>query len=223
MWGLKRRRGREEMKIQIKKKKLEKNTKLAFFSLSLFLSPPFLIFPLPDLEVRAMLMASGVPSAGGARIAAGSGSRRRESGRRSDGVNGRSTMAVPSTSTSSGNNGDAGKKKKTVIGLGSCGLDYLALVAAFPKPDDKLRTEKMEVIFFPPEFFSSFVLLLVSSRPLKEKLKKKTRNTKKNFLKKTAARRRQLRQRPHRRGPPGKRPTFHRLARRKRRRGRGDF
>ena len=32
-----------------------------------------------------------------------------------------------------------------MVGLGSCGLDYLAQVAAFPQPDDKLRTERLEV------------------------------------------------------------------------------
>ncbi len=32
-----------------------------------------------------------------------------------------------------------------VVGVGSCGVDYLASVAQFPKPDDKLRTEKLEV------------------------------------------------------------------------------
>ena len=32
-----------------------------------------------------------------------------------------------------------------MIGMGSCGLDYLAQVAAFPQPDDKLRTERLEV------------------------------------------------------------------------------
>lgn len=32
-----------------------------------------------------------------------------------------------------------------VVGMGSCGLDYLAQVAAFPRPDDKLRTESLEV------------------------------------------------------------------------------
>jgi sugar/nucleoside kinase (ribokinase family) len=32
-----------------------------------------------------------------------------------------------------------------VVGMGSCGLDYLAQVAAFPRPDDKLRTENLEV------------------------------------------------------------------------------
>ena len=31
------------------------------------------------------------------------------------------------------------------VGMGSCGLDYLAQVAAFPRPDDKLRTENLEV------------------------------------------------------------------------------
>ena len=32
-----------------------------------------------------------------------------------------------------------------VVGMGSCGLDYLAQVAAFPQPDDKLRTERLQV------------------------------------------------------------------------------
>lgn len=35
--------------------------------------------------------------------------------------------------------------KPKVVGLGSVGLDYLAQVTRFPKPDEKLRTEKMEV------------------------------------------------------------------------------
>lgn len=35
--------------------------------------------------------------------------------------------------------------KPKVVGLGSVGLDYLAQVTQFPKPDEKLRTEKMEV------------------------------------------------------------------------------
>eukprot|EP00884_Botryococcus_braunii_P008294 jgi/Botrbrau1/17466/Bobra.0054s0053.1 len=34
--------------------------------------------------------------------------------------------------------------KTKVIGMGSCGLDYLAQVASFPSPDDKLRTERLE-------------------------------------------------------------------------------
>lgn len=38
-----------------------------------------------------------------------------------------------------------GLSKPKVVGLGSIGLDYLAQVAAFPKPDEKLRTSKMEV------------------------------------------------------------------------------
>jgi hypothetical protein len=29
--------------------------------------------------------------------------------------------------------------------MGGCGVDYLASVAAFPKPDEKLRSEKLEV------------------------------------------------------------------------------
>lgn len=35
-------------------------------------------------------------------------------------------------------------QKPKVVGLGSVGLDYLAQVAAFPKPDEKLRTKQME-------------------------------------------------------------------------------
>ncbi|GFR48228.1 hypothetical protein Agub_g10089, partial [Astrephomene gubernaculifera] len=31
-----------------------------------------------------------------------------------------------------------------VVGMGSCGIDYLASVAAYPKPDEKLRTETLE-------------------------------------------------------------------------------
>jgi DNA replication protein DnaC len=36
-------------------------------------------------------------------------------------------------------------QKPKIVGLGSVGLDYLAQVAAFPKPDEKLRTKQMEV------------------------------------------------------------------------------
>ena len=32
-----------------------------------------------------------------------------------------------------------------VVGMGSCGVDYLASVAAYPQPDQKLRTETLEV------------------------------------------------------------------------------
>ncbi|EFJ40764.1 hypothetical protein VOLCADRAFT_84359 [Volvox carteri f. nagariensis] len=31
-----------------------------------------------------------------------------------------------------------------IVGMGSCGVDYLASVASFPRPDEKLRTEKLE-------------------------------------------------------------------------------
>lgn len=37
---------------------------------------------------------------------------------------------------------EAGQK---VVGVGSCGLDYLAVVARYPEPDTKLRTENLEV------------------------------------------------------------------------------
>jgi hypothetical protein len=33
-----------------------------------------------------------------------------------------------------------------VVGVGGCGLDYLAAVATYPKPDEKLRTTKLEVM-----------------------------------------------------------------------------
>lgn len=56
------------------------------------------------------------------------------------------TMRVVAAAATSSDE-DKKKKKKgaVVIGLGSCGLDYLALVASFPRPDDKIRTEKMEM------------------------------------------------------------------------------
>ena len=38
-----------------------------------------------------------------------------------------------------------GERSTKVVGLGSVGLDYLAQVVTFPKPDEKLRTKQMEV------------------------------------------------------------------------------
>lgn len=38
-----------------------------------------------------------------------------------------------------------GAPRIKVVGVGGCGVDYLASVAAYPRPDDKLRTEKLEV------------------------------------------------------------------------------
>ena len=35
--------------------------------------------------------------------------------------------------------------EQKVVGVGSCGLDYLAVVARFPEKDTKLRTENLEV------------------------------------------------------------------------------
>lgn len=32
-----------------------------------------------------------------------------------------------------------------VVGMGSCGVDYLATVAKYPRPDEKLRSETLEV------------------------------------------------------------------------------
>ncbi|KAF5842011.1 Ribokinase-like protein [Dunaliella salina] len=48
-------------------------------------------------------------------------------------------------SASAGMEGGAVPQKIKVVGMGGCNLDYLASVAEFPKPDDKLRTEKLEV------------------------------------------------------------------------------
>ena len=101
-----------------------------------------------------MIRASGLPSAGDPRIGGGrrGGSSIGNSGR--GGIAWQRSASFPTTtktratsSSRSDDDDDVGKekKKKIVIGLGSCGLDYLALVAAFPKPDDKLRTEKLEV------------------------------------------------------------------------------
>ena len=35
--------------------------------------------------------------------------------------------------------------ERRVVGVGSCGLDYLAVVAKYPVKDTKLRTENLEV------------------------------------------------------------------------------
>lgn len=36
-----------------------------------------------------------------------------------------------------------------VVGMGGCAVDYLASVAAYPKPDQKLRSETLEVSGLP--------------------------------------------------------------------------
>eukprot|EP00878_Enallax_costatus_P034999 GHUV01038957.1.p1 GENE.GHUV01038957.1~~GHUV01038957.1.p1 ORF type:complete len:333 (+),score=19.32 GHUV01038957.1:577-1575(+) len=36
-------------------------------------------------------------------------------------------------------------EKVKIVGCGSCGVDYLASIASFPKPDQKLRTDALEV------------------------------------------------------------------------------
>ena len=36
---------------------------------------------------------------------------------------------------------------KKIVGMGACGLDYLAEIAQFPEPDAKLRTESLRVRF----------------------------------------------------------------------------
>ncbi|KAG2448408.1 hypothetical protein HYH02_006300 [Chlamydomonas schloesseri] len=52
-------------------------------------------------------------------------------------------QAKVDASTFQGCNRPLGKRIK-VVGMGSCGVDYLASVAAYPRPDEKLRTEKLE-------------------------------------------------------------------------------
>lgn len=32
-----------------------------------------------------------------------------------------------------------------LVGMGGCGVDYVAQVASYPRANDKLRTEKLEV------------------------------------------------------------------------------
>lgn len=39
----------------------------------------------------------------------------------------------------------ADEHRKKVVGLGLACWDFVAQVAAFPKPDEKLRTQRMEV------------------------------------------------------------------------------
>lgn len=41
------------------------------------------------------------------------------------------------------------ERRPKVVGLGLACWDFLAQVAAFPKPDEKLRTQKMEVFHWP--------------------------------------------------------------------------
>lgn len=38
-----------------------------------------------------------------------------------------------------------GEGRCKIAGMGSAGLDYLAVVSAFPQPDQKIRTESFEV------------------------------------------------------------------------------
>lgn len=40
---------------------------------------------------------------------------------------------------------DIGVSSVKIVGMGSAGIDYLAQVAEYPQPDDKIRTEKLEV------------------------------------------------------------------------------
>ena len=47
--------------------------------------------------------------------------------------------------TSAAKTPPTGERPTKVVGLGSVGLDYLAQVMTFPKPDEKLRTKQMEV------------------------------------------------------------------------------
>ncbi|GLC72810.1 hypothetical protein PLESTF_001295700 [Pleodorina starrii] len=59
------------------------------------------------------------------------------------------TSAMPIRAAASASAGFQGcdqplEQRIKVVGMGSCGVDYLASVAAYPRPDEKLRTEKLE-------------------------------------------------------------------------------
>ena len=44
-----------------------------------------------------------------------------------------------------GNPSSTVSKSRKVVGCGGVGIDYLASVAAYPKPDEKLRTQALQV------------------------------------------------------------------------------
>ena len=56
-----------------------------------------------------------------------------------------------------------------VVGMGGCGVDYLAQVACYPKPDAKLRTEQLEASMMlrirqPPGVATQLVLKVLDER-----------------------------------------------------------
>lgn len=55
------------------------------------------------------------------------------------------SRATPQAGTKIRDSADVLPKNVKVVGVGGCGVDYLASVAAYPRPDEKLRTEKLEV------------------------------------------------------------------------------
>ena len=59
----------------------------------------------------------------------------------------RATVVVrsaTSSSSSASSSSAASPRKKKIVGVGSAGVDYLASIASFPKPDAKLRTDAFE-------------------------------------------------------------------------------
>lgn len=48
---------------------------------------------------------------------------------------------VDSKSTSAAAARNISETNGKIVGLGACGIDTLAVVSSFPKPDDKIRTE----------------------------------------------------------------------------------
>jgi len=57
----------------------------------------------------------------------------------------RSLRTFPASSSSSSSSASAASpREKKIVGVGSAGVDYLASIASFPKPDAKLRTDAFE-------------------------------------------------------------------------------
>lgn len=64
-----------------------------------------------------------------------------QAGRRGDRWGRVGAHAMPASTSRTG----APPARPFILGLGSCGMDSLALVKQYPRPDEKIRTEKLEV------------------------------------------------------------------------------
>lgn len=49
----------------------------------------------------------------------------------------------------------------TQLGFGGVGVDILATVAAFPNPDDKIRTTSLKVLFYKESIRSEFKIMCI--------------------------------------------------------------